>query len=360
MGVERKIALPEINMNHPHNMWTDSKNEVVYQTQWFDTRMVTIDRESGEMIKDVFVGQSPSHVMTSPDTGMIYIAMNGEEQVTELDPTTYEVTRQISTGQFSHPHGHWISSDGKYMVTPDFLSLSSTITNLQDNTSVKAQHPIRNPGDPFNTVLLAPIATGMLGSTEKYYTADFLGNTLNVIDTDQATIIHQIDLLEVGAALPIQSPVSPDDKWMVTANLIGPTGAPVITVVDTSVDEVVAVLPCDPGCHGVQWGAKNDGGYYAYVSSKFSNALIVVDPKDGFDAEIAGKIILTKEFETEIDDPVIDYAGQGGQGVLTIPNVYEGWIQKTVEECGNKADPCSKEIVDFLKKLKDDQKDPLG
>ena len=78
-NIEQKIALPEINMNHPHNMWADSKNEVVYQTQWFDSRMVVIDRETGEMIKDNFVGQSPSHVMTSPTTGNVYIAMNGEE-----------------------------------------------------------------------------------------------------------------------------------------------------------------------------------------------------------------------------------------------------------------------------------------
>ncbi len=350
--IEQKIALPEINMNHPHNMWADSKNEVVYQTQWFDSRMVVIDRETGNMIKDNFVGQSPSHIMTSPETGNIYIAMNGEETINELDPTTYETIRQISTGDSSHPHGHWISSDGKYIVTPDFLSLSSTIVNLEDNTSVKAEHTAGG------TTLIAPIATGMLGSTEKYYTADFLGNTLSVIDTADGDITHQIDLLEVGAALPIQTPVSPDDKWMVTAHVVGPRGA-AITVVDTSIDEIVATLPCDPGCHGVQWGAKKGGDYYAYVSSKFSNALIVVDPKDGHNAKIAGKIILTEQFKTEIDDPIIGYAGMGGQGVLAIPNVYEGWIQQTVDECGNKADPCSEEIIKYLKDLKNHQKDPL-
>ena len=353
--IEQKIALPEINMNHPHNMWTDSKNEVVYQTQWFDSRMVVIDRETGEMIKDNFVGQSPSHVMTSPTTGNVYIAMNGEETVNEVDPMTYEVTRQISTGPTSHPHGHWISSDGKYMVTPDFLSLSSTIIDLETNQSVKAKHA----GSSDNTLLIAPIATGMMGSTEKYYTADFLGNTLSVINTADAEIVNQIDLLAAEVGLPIQSPVSPDDKWMVTAHLIGPGGPPAITVVDTSVDEIVAVLPCDPGCHGVQWGAKKDGGYYAYVSSKFSNALIVVDPKDGHNAEIAGKVILTKESDTKIDDRIIGYAGQGGQGILTIPNVYEGWIQQTVKDC-DKRDSCSDEIKKYLKQLKNSQKDPLN
>jgi len=367
-SLDKKISLPEINMNHPHNMWTDAKNEIVYQTQWFDSRMVAIDRESGEMIKDNFVGQSPAHVMTSPATGKIYITNNGEEQVTELDPNTYEITRQISTGPLSHPHGHWISSDGKYLVTPDFMSLSSTITNLEDNTTTKAQD------GGSDAVILAPIATGMLGNTEdrKYYTADFLGNTLTVIDPETAQVIKQIDLLEVGAGLPIQTPVSPDDKWELTANLLGPNGA-AITIVDTSIDEIVATLPCDPGCHGVQWGAKDDshGGYYAYVSSKFSNALIVVDPDpnndgDGMDATVVGKVILADR-RVDSDDRVVGYDGMGGQGVLAIPNVYDGWIQQTVESCGPPvgkshnfhAGPCSEEIADYLSDLRPEQLNPL-
>jgi len=359
-SIKNKIALPEINMNHPHNMWTDTKNEVIYQTQWFDSRMVVIDRESGEMIKDNFVGQSPSHVMTAPDTGKIYIALNGEDQVTELDPVTFEITKQISTGPRSHPHGHWISSDGKYMVTPDFIGLSSTIIDLETGDSEKA---IGTHGNLFSgtPILLGPIATGMMGSGEKYYTADFLGNTLSVIDLSSKEITHQIDLGSVGTGLPIQTPVSPDDKWVVTANVI----AAKITVVDTNSDEIVATLDCDPGCHGVQWGAKENGGYYAYVSSKFSNALIVVDPDpngdgDGLDAEIAGKIVLNKEFETPIDDPVVGYAGLGGQGVLAIPNVYNGWIDATIDECGTStADPCSLEIVDYLSDLTAEQEEAI-
>ena len=60
----------------------------------------------------------------------------------------------------------------------------------------------------------------MMGSGEKYYTADFLGNTLSVVDMATKEITHQINLGEVGTGLPIQTPVSPDDKWVVTANVI--------------------------------------------------------------------------------------------------------------------------------------------
>ena len=129
-------------------------------------------------------------------------------------------------------------------------------------------------------------------------------------------------------ALPIQTPVSPNGRNMVTANTL--TGT--ITIVDPIMDTVVAMLPCDPGCHGVQYGAKQDGGYYAYVSSKFSNSLIVVDPDpngDGnpVDATIAGRILLTSVGTTATDDAITGNRGMGGQGILTIPVVYNGWVQ---------------------------------
>ncbi len=364
-NIDQKIALPEIDMNHPHNMWADAKNEVVYQTQWFGTDMAIIDRESGELITEVFTGQSPSHVMTSPDTGKIYVAMNGEETVNEFDEETFELTRQISTGFRSHPHGHWVSSSGQYVVTPDFLGLKASIIDLgSDTTSVIGSQ----------SILYGPIATGMKGDESVFYTADFLGNSMTAIDPSDGSIVGHIDWLEAGAdlgaglvGLPIQSPIDPTDSWMVVALTLGGK----IGVVDVSSDpgDVVAILPCDPGCHGVQWGAKKDGGYYAYVSSKFSNAMHVVDPDpngdgDGSDAKIAGSIVLTSTFDTDSDDRVIGYDGMGGQGVLAIPNVYEGWIQQTVEQCQSKgkfkADLCGSEMTSYLKSLKDSQLDPLN
>ncbi|MDH4341871.1 MAG: hypothetical protein OEV71_02160 [Nitrospira sp.] len=160
-----------------------------------------------------------------------------------------------------------------------------------------------------------------------------------MIDTQAKVVTKTINLLEnynaitgvitgpVGA-LPIQTPVSPNGKNMVTANTLTAT----ITVVDPVTDTVVAMLPCDPGCHGVQYGAKRGGGYYAYVSSKFSNSLIVVDPdpnNDGnpADAAIVGRILLTAAARTASDDTVTGNRGMGGQGLLTIPVVYNGWVQ---------------------------------
>ena len=99
--------------------------------------MVAFERESGDVIKDMFVGESPSHVMTAPagsGEGNIYLAMNGEEQVTVVDPNTFEIIQQISTGPRSHPHGHWVSSDGSKIVTPDFIGLKTSIIDLEEGT----------------------------------------------------------------------------------------------------------------------------------------------------------------------------------------------------------------------------------
>jgi hypothetical protein len=85
----------------------------------------------------------------------------------------------------------------------------------------------------------------------------------------------------------------------------------------------------------VNFGAKKEGGYYAYVTSKFSNRLIVLDydPNNNgilFDdggPTIAGWVVLADN-AAPTDDTIIGNKGMGGQGVLPIPIVYNGWVQK--------------------------------
>jgi hypothetical protein len=60
--------------------------------------------------------------------------------------------------------------------------------------------------------------------------------------------------------------------------------------------------------------------------------LIIVDPDpngDGnpADATIAGRISLTSVGTTATDAAIIGNHGMGGQGLLTIPVVYNGWVQ---------------------------------
>src|ERR671921_1990268 len=116
---------------------------------------------------------------------------------------------------------------------------------------------------------------------------------------------------------------------MVTANTLTAT----IVITDMKTDQPVAMLLGEAGAHGVQFGARKGGGYYAYVGNKFANVLTVVDADpngdgDFSDARIAGRVLLTATSTTAIDDRIVGLAGMGGQGVLAIPVPYNGWVQQ--------------------------------
>jgi len=336
--VTRKVALPSINMNNPHNMWTDKNQNLIYVTQWFDNKLSVFDRKTGAFIRNVSVGEAPAHVMTRTDTDQLHVTNNGDsrtDSVMELAPLATGVQRRVDIGR-GNPHAHWMSHDGQKMVTPNVFTGDTTQYNFGTN-SIDSILPTSSP-------LSHPLATGMMPDASKYYVANLLDSTITVIDMHSHAVIKNINLIDkynpvtgvisgpVGA-LPIQTPVSPNGKSMVTANTL--TGT--ITVVDTrpglaTTDTVVAMLGCDPGCHGVQYGAKQGGGYYAYVSSKFSNRLLVVDPDpdgdgDPSDAAIVGRVGLFASSGTLSDAAITGNAGMGGQGILPVPVVYNGWVQ---------------------------------
>jgi DNA-binding beta-propeller fold protein YncE len=331
--VTRKVALPSVNMNNPHNMWTNRSQSLIYETEWFDDKFDVFDRKTGTLIHSLKLGEAPAHVMTRVDTDQVHVSLNGEGSIVELSPGGGKIDRKIEvqgSGNPGQPHAHWMSSDGHTMVTPN--------SNTNDSTVV---HVVPGTIEPKVATGSLPIASGMMPDSSKYYVSNYESSTLSVIDlkTPHPTLIKTINLLAnynpitgditgpVGA-LPIQTPVSPNGKWVFTANTLTAT----ITIVDTATDTLVKSLPCDAGCHGINFGAKAGGGYYAYVSSKFSNELLVVDPdpnRDGSatDAAIVGRVLLTSGKGTKSDDVVTGNAGMGGQGVLPIPVVYNGWVQ---------------------------------
>lgn len=340
--VKRKVALPHINNNNPHNMWSSRDQSVIYQTQWFDNKFSMINREDGKLIKNIQVGYSPSHVVTLPTTDDITIAINGENGISVIPAGTTKVTKMMPTQAHGHisanPHGHWVSADGSKIVTPNINTDDIGIYSADGDIQARTPTGQNLPG-------AHPIAIGMMPDSSKIYAANLLHHTLTVVNGNTGALIKTINLiadynpinglfadndgngeLAVGV-LPIQSPVSPDGKAVVIAS----TGGQIV-IIDTATDTIVKMLPCDPGCHGANFGAKQGGGYYAYITTKFGNRLTVVDVDpngDGnlSDATIAGYVSLVDGVDTAKDDTVSGLPGFGGQGVLAVPNVYNGWVQ---------------------------------
>lgn len=350
-SLTNKFKGVEQDMNNPHNMWTDKRYQNIYQTQWFDKKLLTFDRTSGEAYSNVIVGESPSHVMTRPTDDILYVAINAGEQVVKMTGgRNPSALNSINTGPHTSPHGHYITDDGKYMVTPNALAGSVSVVDLdtEQNTEI-----------PTGGVI--PIAVWGTPDGQRAYAANFLGtpplllSSMSVIDIPGKKKLSDINLAadydpvsgkitgEAYGLLPIQTPVSPDGKYVVTANTLSMS----ITIVDTASNKVIKSLPCEPGCHGVHFGMKKGGGYYAYVASKFANDLVVVDMDK---LEIAGKVLLA---DTR-DNSILAHNGMGGQGVLALPIVEHGYLKETLKLSGKKE--LSPEVEGWLKQLTKQQK----
>ena len=347
--IERKIAAPEINMNNPHNMWTDKNEKYIYQTEWFNNMLDVFDRKTGEFIRQIEVGPSPTHVMTRTDTDQMHVALGGGGAVMEVAPGATKLDRRLPVGspseKIAHPHAHWMSGNAKWMAAPNVNLYNASIVDIKKGTF---RH--EKTGE-------FPIATGMDSGGTKSYMADFLGASLSCISndpkinacvSDSGAKVHykKVDLWKdynpiTGATgdfggLPIQVAVAPDNSGGMMANTLSSN----LTVFDPKTDKIVAWLPCEAGCHGVNFGAKKGGGYYGYVTSKFANVLTVVDidpnsDGDASDAAVVGRILTNATSETAVDDQVVDYAGMGGQGVMTVPLAYDGWVQRAPKNATN-------------------------
>ena len=367
--VKKKITGFQYNMNNGHNMWPSHNQEKIYQTEWHGKSLFVLDRVTGKFLQEITgpdMGNDPAHVMTRVDTEQVHVGLNGEDGVVELNRNPWtgllKFNRLISMQDPNHPtkqtqpHAHWMGFDGHHMVTPNSNSADSTLYEFH--------------GDNWGKVLskqdtgAVSIATGMMPDSSKYYVTNYLGHSISVMNGPERRMwygkwygpgekIKDISLIEnynpidgcgdnnsnkcvdgLIGGLPVQTPVSPDGRFVVTGNTLGGT----ITIVSTATDTVVRIIPCDPGCHGVQFGAKKDGGYYAYVTPKFANRLIVLDydkDNDGVvDAVsdpvdlIAGWVVLANDEAPVDNDSITGNRGMGAQGVMPIPTVYNGWVQK--------------------------------
>lgn len=130
--LRRKVALPQINMNNPHNMWTNKDQTLIYQTQWFDSKLTVFNRTTGQLVNNITVGESPAHVMTQVGSDKLHVTLNGvteTKSVIELSRNAGGILRKIDIGE-GNPHAHWMSHDGNVMVTPNPFTRDSTVYNF--------------------------------------------------------------------------------------------------------------------------------------------------------------------------------------------------------------------------------------
>ena len=388
--VEREINGLEADglWNNPHNMWADFSLGTIYNSNWFGKWINKIDRETGQITDSITVGEAPTHIITIPtpgseQLGVLTIPLSAEQGMAKVrdGPDGLDKIDEDPTGEGrNHPHGHWVSCGvGDRTIIPNVfkgLGLAGSISIIDTESGDVLKEFEYDPDDPLRSALLMPIAVGQchVDGRSKAYVANVVSGMVTVIDVDRQCITRNIpvtltpdgqfgfNLLHTMQA-PIQTPVSPDEKWVATAVLSlttvdrSTTGtADYVAIIDTELDEIVALVPTPAGTHGVNWGARQGGGYYAYVTSQHANVMTVIDPDpngdgNGMDAAAVGTILLANGSDGA---GVTD--GTGGQGVKPIPMTHDGWIQKTVQLAASGA--VSAEVNGWINQLTDQQKNP--
>jgi YVTN family beta-propeller protein len=389
-AVEREInGLNADGMwNNPHNMWANFALSSIYNGNWFGKWINKIDRAGGQFLSSVTVGEAPTHIITiptpgAPQRGVLTVPLSAENNMVKVEdrPDGLHVVDSAPTGEGrNHPHGHWLTCGrGERAVVPNVfkgLGVGGSISIIDTASGEVLREFVHDPADPLRSALLMPIAAGEchVECVSKAYVANAVSGMVTVINVDTMSILSNIpvtrapdgqtglDLLHT-LQVPIQTPVSPDEKWSATAVLSlttvpgpGRVSPDHVAIIDTATDQVVALVPTPAGTHGVNWGAKLGGGYYAYVTSQHANVLTVIDPDpnndaDGHDAAVVGRIILANG---SAGAGVTD--GTGGQGVKPLPMTHDGWIQPTVALVG--AGELSAEVEGWIAQLTQLQRDP--
>ena len=364
--------------NNPHNMWSDVREDTIYNANWFGRWANKIDRATGDVLGSVEVGHAPTHFVSNPNEKSasferLSLPLSAENNMLSMvDAGGLNIVGSDPTGAGrNHAHGQWITSDGAKTVVPNVfkgLGLAGSISILDTETN-RVLRELTGPA------VQMPIAAGIKGKT-KAYVANIASGQVSVIDLASMTLTKsipvtltpdcqsgaQFDLLNTLQA-PIQTPVSPDGRFVGVAVLSLTTVARPCTgssdhvaIIDTLTDTVVSRVGIgqagrSPGTHGANWQPKLGGGYYLTVANQHSNVMTTVDPDpnrdgDAADAALVGRTILGA------GPSATD--GTGGQGIKPLPNVYDGWVQDTVTLAGQ----LNPEVDAWIAKLTPCQRNP--
>jgi YVTN family beta-propeller protein len=373
--------------NNPHNMWANFPLDVVYNGNWFGKWINKIDRPSGAILNSITVGEAPTHIITIPtagsQNGVLTVPLSADNNMVKVrdGAAGLQIVDSDPTGAGrNHPHGHWLTcGTGDRTIVPNVfkgIGPAGSVSIIDTASGAVLREFRQNPNDPLTAPLLMPIAVGEchVNHVHKAYVANLVSGMVTVINVDTRTITKNIPVtlapdgktnLNIFHTLqgPIQTPVSPDGKWVATAvfsltNVNRPptNSADHVAIIDTATDRVVKFVPTPAGTHGVNWGAKRGGGHYAYVTNQHANVLSIIDPDpngDGNanDSAAVGTILLANGSNGA---GAID--GTGGQGVKPLPMTHDGWIQPTAALLGTGR--LSPEVEGWIRLLTPEQKDP--
>ncbi|OGE75443.1 MAG: hypothetical protein A3C85_03015 [Candidatus Doudnabacteria bacterium RIFCSPHIGHO2_02_FULL_48_21] len=281
------------SLNNPHNLWEIGGKIIV--TNWFDKYLSVFDKFSRQLVDHVLVGESPAHVMGTGDK--IYVTVQGEDALAILDDE-YEILKKVRAPK--GPHGHWMSEDGRIMAVASTEKGKISVWDTESDTILfeeflddesAVSHEDMHIDEEHNHSL--PLMAGITDDGRFAFAAGNGDGKFYVFDVPGKKFVKAFD---IGSG-PVQTVPSPDGRFV----LVPLSGSGEVAVVSTKNWTIVKkIANVGAGAHGVAYGKRQDGKWYAYVSNKFAAWITVIDMET---LDIAGYIPLPPD-------------AWGGQGIL--------------------------------------------
>ena len=217
----RRIALAPYS--RPHGIEVSPDGNSVYVTVEANQAVIELDAESGEVLRAHDTGQDVTHMLAvSPDEERLYTTNLGSGNVTVIDLAEETVVTHIPTG--AGTEGIALTPDGAELWISnreaDTVSIIDTATNEVVDTLDVAGFPIR--------VYMTPDGARAIVSSAQ-------AGAITVFDVETH---EQLARIETGA-MPIGVQVTPDGSRAFVAN----SGDGTVSVVGLSSYEVVQHVP---------------------------------------------------------------------------------------------------------------------
>lgn len=289
--VEKVIT--DARLNNPHNLW--EVNGKILAANWFDKYLSVIGKFSKIIEKQVLIGESPAHV--HGDADKVYVTIQGDDGLAILDEN-FEVSKKIRAPK--GPHGHWMSANGQIMAVASTEKGKISLWDTKSDTIIfeefvngdsENEHEDIHTDDEHTHSL--PLMAGLTADGRFAFTAGSNNGKFYVFDVARKKLVKSFAL---GPG-PIQTVISPDGKFV----LVPMSGSGEVAVVSTKNWELLKKIPkVGAGAHGVAYGRRQDGKWYAYISNKFATWVTVIDMEK---LEVAGYIPIPPD-------------AWGGQGIM--------------------------------------------
>ena len=255
----KRVLLAEIPTGkHPHNVNVDPLGRYFYVTNYMEDALQVFDVKTNALISTVKVGRQPAHVVSDSDGKRLYISNEGETTLSTVLVPAFKAAEPLEIkGQ--GPHGHLLSPDGRWLLTPN--SRSGDVSLL--NPALRHVDLIKLPPGA------KPVAMGITFDGKLAFVTDAGLNQVHKIDLARKKVLAS---LSVGKR-PIQVPVHPTRPVL----YIPCMESDALYKVDLERWRVEKVIPVGKGAHGIAYSQDGREAYVTLTWEKPKGRVAVID-----------------------------------------------------------------------------------